>query len=180
MEAWSIEKKWLMIHQDHQAERITTNLKPSKSLNVSTERTNIDTSRLPVKSNGSPISPLSPTPSRLNYGPSPIKSSSSPIQLVNNSNKTNKTTPIANNNPNIIHASNKSPTSPTLMRSQSTVLSASAKKSNNINDHHFDTLATENNTPEFFVRKFLDPNLRSVTPKIAASLEVCLRTRSIK
>lgn len=182
MENWSVEKKWLMIHQDHQAEQMTSSSKKNKTQLAMTERTSLDMSRLPATNSESTISPLSPTPSKYNYGPVPMKSSSSPIKLVNNISNISKPASISNSNSSITNNTpNKSSTSPTLKRTQSIVnLSNSVKKLTNINDHHFDTFAADNNTPEFFVKKFLDPNLRSVTPKIAANLEVCLRTRSIK
>lgn len=181
MESWSVEKKWLMIHQDHQAELLASGFKQSKIQNAAAERASIDVSRLPPtasKSNG-PNNTYSPSSSlKSQLGPAPTKSTSSTIKHVNTNTKSTSTT---NNALNIIPATNKTPTSPKLMRSQSIAnLSPTVNKSTGSNEHYFDTFAVDNNSPEFFLRKFLDPNLRSVTPKIAASLEVCLRTRSIE
>jgi hypothetical protein len=57
-----------------------------------------------------------------------------------------------------------------------------SQKSDNLaeSDVHFNAKAADQNSPEYYIQKFLDPNLRSVTPKIAESLEVSLRTRPIK
>ncbi|RCH81886.1 hypothetical protein CU098_003762, partial [Rhizopus stolonifer] len=81
-------------------------------------------------------------------------------------------------------SSSTSTKSPTLKRSKSITMSPikssnSNSTSNRPTDHFFDMSANDQNSPEFFVKKFLDPNLRSVTTKIAASLEVSLRTRSM-
>lgn len=188
MESWSVEKKWLMIHQDHQAELLASGTKQSKLTNAAVERASIDVSRLPqtASKSNSPNGPFSPSPSKSQLGPAPAKSTSSPIKYVhtntNMHNTITATTTITTNNAlNIIPVTNKTPTSPKLMRSQSIAnLSPTIKKTTSSNEHYFDVFTVDNNSPEFFLRKFLDPNLRSVTPKIAANLEVCLRTRSIE
>lgn len=184
MESWSVEKKWLMIHQDHQAELLASGTKQSKFTNAAVERASIDVSRLPqtASKSNSPNGSFSPSPSKSQLGPAPAKSTSSPIKYVHtNSNMHNINTTPTNNALNISPVTNKTPTSPKLMRSQSIAnLSPTIKKTTSSNEHYFDVFTVDNNSPEFFLRKFLDPNLRSVTPKIAANLEVCLRTRSIE
>jgi hypothetical protein len=201
MEHWGVEKKWLMIHQDHQAELLASGVKYSKLQDAVAERASIDISRLPPPtqntSASSPLSPRSRLPTRQNTyssassadGPTPTKSISSPTKFVNTitTSPTNTSTISSDNNtttnndtapsyPPIITTS-----SPKLKRSRSIVnLSPVKPMSTNSHDHFFDTNATDHTSPEYFVRKFLDPNLRSVTPKIAASLEVSLRTRSIE
>ncbi|RCH79059.1 hypothetical protein CU098_005452, partial [Rhizopus stolonifer] len=106
MEKWGLEKKWLMINQEQQAELLVSGRKSMEEELIQ-----------------------------------PQKSISTPIRHK-------ELKPI----PTVSH-STLSPTSP-------------AK-------------SPRPDTPEFFVRKFLDPNLRSVTTPIAARLEVSLRTRSI-
>lgn len=135
MEHWEKEKKWLMIHQDHQAELLASGVPQNQLEYAAHKRTSMEVDRLPMgnnllleKSTSTPIHPLA--------------SSSS------------------------IH---KPPTK-FIRKSRSIASLASPNKK-----EHEDL-----NSPEYFVRKFLDPNLRSVTPKIAASLEVSLRTRSIE
>jgi hypothetical protein len=69
----------------------------------------------------------------------------------------------------------KSTSSPGYFKSQKSDNLAEAKS-----DVYFNAKAADQNSPEYYIQKFLDPNLRSVTPKIAESLEVSLRTRPIK
>lgn len=39
---------------------------------------------------------------------------------------------------------------------------------------------TDRNTPEFYIRKFMEADLRAVTPALANNLEVSLRTRPVE
>lgn len=41
-------------------------------------------------------------------------------------------------------------------------------------------LSSDRNTPEYYIRKFMETDLRAVTPAIASHLEVSLRTRPIE
>jgi hypothetical protein len=41
-------------------------------------------------------------------------------------------------------------------------------------------LSSDRNTPEYYIRKFMEADLRAVTPAIASHLEVSLRTRPIE
>jgi hypothetical protein len=118
MKDWSIEKKWLMIHQDRQAEMSNTRLRTSNS----------EKPGRPIPNASSPL-----IRSFTREEPRPSKSISSPVKLISPDMLTNR---------------------------------------------FFDN--DDEYSPEFFIKKFSDPNLRSVTPKIAANLEVCLRTRSIE
>lgn len=206
MDHWGVEKKWLMIHQDHQAELLASGVKLDKLEDAIAERASLDISRLPPSTpqqlSSSPLSTNSRTLDRQNTynratsssGPTPTKSTSSPIKFGNNTSispttsNDHLTMTNTNNTNNDDMAPTYPPINPKLKRSRSIInLSPVKSKSTsttttnrNNNDHYFDTNATDHTSPEFFVRKFLDPNLRSVTPKIAAALEVSLRTRSIE
>lgn len=194
MKDWEVEKKWLMINQDHQAELLASGIRHSRLHEAAAERASLDISRLPsTQINHSTSSPLSKSASRQPRpsidGPAPTKSISSPVNKSttptslkkSQSNalrpiNTNASTSVSNMSP-----VKNSPTlnySPTMSRSKSMHASPTSPKGRN--DHYYDTNTADQNSQEFFVRKFLDPNLRSVTPKIAASLEVSLRTRSIE
>jgi hypothetical protein len=138
MEDWTIEKKWLMIHQDHQAELLASgggNSQPYKAAH----RKSMDVSRLSLDGSA-----------RFTGSPNLQKSSSSQRQSI----QIQRTVP------------NFSPGDATELL-------------DHVNNTYFDDSAADQNSPEYFLRKFLDPNLRSVTPKVAASLEVSLRTRPI-
>ncbi|KAI7869247.1 hypothetical protein BDF14DRAFT_1951245 [Spinellus fusiger] len=43
----------------------------------------------------------------------------------------------------------------------------------------FDTSQSDRNSPDYYIRKFMEPDLRGVTPSLVAHLEVSLRTRPI-
>ncbi|KAI9280811.1 hypothetical protein BY458DRAFT_531768 [Sporodiniella umbellata] len=73
-----------------------------------------------------------------------------------------QSTPIAYRNPK-----------PILTSSQSTLLASKPVRKKQAR------LSKDQNTPEFFVQKFLGPGLNHITTSIAARLEVSLRTRSI-
>lgn len=45
---------------------------------------------------------------------------------------------------------------------------------------YYDSSVADRNTPEFFIRKFMEKDLRAVTPSIAGHLEVSLRTRPLE
>lgn len=148
MKDWKIEKKWLMINQDRQAEMLAS------STRLSPERMSMDVSRpLPSAPSPSSSSPLirSFTQIKRTESPKPQKSTSSPLNTSNNHADTNLETNVKS--------------SPAIVVT---------------NEHFFDTRNDDEYSPEFFIKKFLDPNLRSVTTSIAANLEVSLRTRSIE
>jgi hypothetical protein len=191
MEQWGVEKKWLMINQDHQAELLASGVKQNKLQRVAAERTSIDISRLPPS--GSASSPLKRQFSVKNLmDPKPIKSISSPVNTTpppthfttDTMNISNNTLYNINTNFSTSDTSTSSPKlnrSPTIDKPTSTLSPTQVNSAASSNNHHFfDAYAVDRHSPEYFIRKFLDPNLRSVTPKIAASLEVCLRTRSIE
>lgn len=139
---WEKEKKWLMIHQDHQAELLASGVPQNQLEHAANKRTSMEVDRLPN----------SASPRQSPGGPLLEKSASTPIHPLNHSIST-------------VHKPHH------IIRKSRSIANLSTNKK--IVEHE------EHNSPEFFVRKFLDPNLRSVTPKIAASLEVSLRTRSI-
>lgn len=184
MEHWEKEKKWLMIHQDHQAELLASGVTQGHLQEaMAAGRASLDMNRLPHtqlfdvnKPTTSPLSPhnryqQSPT------GPTPETSTSSPTYHVHTTPFNNHSTATFSNNISSSHIMH--PISTTLRKSRSIAnLSPVKSKSNNSNSDH--NLIDDSNSPEFFVRKFLGPNLSTVTPKIAASLEVSLRTRPIE
>lgn len=45
---------------------------------------------------------------------------------------------------------------------------------------YYDTSVADRNSPEYFIRKFMEKDLRAVTPSIAGHLEVSLRTRPLE
>jgi hypothetical protein len=45
---------------------------------------------------------------------------------------------------------------------------------------YYDNSVADRNSPEFFIRKFMEKDLRAVTPSIAGHLEVSLRTRPLE
>lgn len=190
MENWEVEKKWLMINQDHQAELLASGIRNSKLEEAIAERAGLDVSRLSSSQvNLGVSSPLSKSTSQQlkpnTDGPLPTKSISSPVNRSTTPSISNAFRPINTNT--TANNSSMSPvkTSPTQNYTPSINKSKSmhafpAVPSDSKNEHFYDTNAVDQYSQEFFVRKFLDPNLRSVTPKIAASLEVSLRTRSIE
>lgn len=176
MEHWEKEKKWLMIHQDHQAELLASGVPQNQLEYAATKRASIEVDRLPnsYMADSSTITSLSPT-RQSPGGPLLEKSTSTPIHHVHITS--------ANNSSSTVNSSNNKSVYPihTVLRKSRSIANLSSTKTKNSNsDHSFEAHATDHNSPEYFVRKFLDPNLRSVTPKIAASLEVSLRTRSIE
>lgn len=188
MENWEVEKKWLMINQDHQAELLASGIRHSRIEEAVAERASLDISRLPNSQvNYSVSNPFSKATSQQpnTDGFLPTKSISSPVHKSTTPATPNILRPINTNttaNASNISPIKNSPTqkySPTINRSKSMHVTPTSP-SNSKNDHFYDTNAVDQYSQEFFVRKFLDPNLRSVTPKIAASLEVSLRTRSIE
>ncbi|KAG1277955.1 hypothetical protein G6F65_008197 [Rhizopus arrhizus] len=141
MEKWGIEKKWLMINQELQAELLVSG-------------------GLPIKGRGS-MESKQPLPSCSNSSDEAVQ----PQKSISTPTTTRLKQPT-------LHASQSTLTSTSPGRSKST--SPRTKK-----DHFFHAGTLDHHSPEFFIRKFLDPNLRSVTTPIAARLEVSLRTRSI-
>jgi hypothetical protein len=195
MEQWGVEKKWLMINQDHQAELLASGVKQSKLQRAAAERTSIDISRLPPPSQAPTSSSSSSSLLKRQFSvknlieSKSIKSISSPVNTTPppSNQFTADTISINNNtlyniNTNLNDHSETSMSSSKLKRSPTvTSTNFSPIKANSATGNHFfDAYAVDQHSPEYFIRKFLDPNLRSVTPKIAASLEVCLRTRSIE
>ncbi|KAG1085715.1 hypothetical protein G6F42_021279 [Rhizopus arrhizus] len=84
MKDWEVEKKWLMINQDHQAELLASGIRHSRLHEAAAERASLDISRLPsTQINRSTSSPLSKSASRQPRpsidGPAPTKSISSPV-----------------------------------------------------------------------------------------------------
>ncbi|KAI8989404.1 hypothetical protein BDB01DRAFT_848579 [Pilobolus umbonatus] len=149
MKHWSIEKKWLMIHQDHQAELLASGVSNNRLALDTIERVSNDQERSPV-----------PTISRSSSYVKPQKSTSSPVHIITNTDQ-------------IIDSKKSLPlSSPIPTRSKST-------KKDTVSNTCFNITTTDHNTPEYYIKKFLDPNLRSVTPKVAESLEISLRTRPI-
>lgn len=174
MEHWEKEKKWLMIHQDHQAELLASGVSQGHIKEAIAERASLDMNRLPNTQlhDLSPISPLSPNRYQQSPpGPSPDIYTSSPVHTTPSNNHSTATFSNNISTSNIMH-----PISTTLRKSRSIANLSPVKAKNSNNDHSSD----DSNSPEYFVRKFLGPNLRAVTPKIAASLEVSLRTRPIE
>jgi hypothetical protein len=45
---------------------------------------------------------------------------------------------------------------------------------------YYDNSVADRNSPEYFIRKFMEKDLRAVTPSIAGHLEVSLRTRPLE
>jgi hypothetical protein len=45
---------------------------------------------------------------------------------------------------------------------------------------YYDNSIADRNSPEFFIRKFMEKDLRAVSPSIAGHLEVSLRTRPLE
>lgn len=142
MEKWGIEKKWLMINQELQAELLVSG-------------------GVPIKGRGS-MESKQPLPSCSNSSDEAVQ----PQKSISTPTTTRLKQPT-------LHASQSTLTSTSPGRSKST--SPRTKK-----DHFFHAGTLDHHSPEFFIRKFLDPNLRSVTTPIAARLEVSLRTRSIE
>jgi hypothetical protein len=147
MDKWGLEKKWLMINQELQAELLISGVKPSKIKMMNTE------SKQPPSSRSS-LDELQPQKSLS----TPTRSIEKPHAIV--------TTQLSTSTSSSLTPS--SPRTPTRIKSISP---------SHLRDHFFET---DQNSPEFFIRKFLDPNLRSVTVAIAARLEVALRTRSVE
>lgn len=178
MEEWGMEKKWLMINQDHQAELLGSGMRASKLKEAALERASLDISRLPTATSSSPLV-RSYTQARRGEDLKPSKSASSPSP---------NSTPAASIHKPSLYSINtnssdtsQSTTNSSVRRSPTITRSPGSPVKPNLNvDHYFDKYSNDENSPEFFVKKFLDPNLRSVTTKIAASLEVSLRTRSIE
>lgn len=188
MEQWEVEKKWLMINQDHEAELLASGVKQNKLQRAAAERTNIDISRLPPPT-GSASSPLKRQFSVKNLNdPKPIKVISSPVNTTSPSlpyQFSKDTMGITNSTLHSINTNQKttdiSGSIPQLHSSPTSLSPINGNDGTGNSSHHFfDAHAVDQHSPEYFIRKFLDPNLRSVTPKIAESLEVCLRTRSIE
>ncbi|KAI8877777.1 actin-binding FH2 [Backusella circina FSU 941] len=148
MENWTVEKKWLMIHQDHQAEFLASGGANTQRYKVA-QRASMDLSRLSLDGSS-------------RFAENPILQGSSSIHHQNSP---------------LVPTKLKSLQIPRKIYELSPV--DTIEPLAQVNDTFFDSFAADQNSPEYFVRKFLDPNLRSVTPKIAASLEVSLRTRPI-
>ncbi|KAG1160361.1 hypothetical protein G6F37_004064 [Rhizopus arrhizus] len=146
MDKWGLEKKWLMINQELQAELLISGVKPSKIKMMNTE------SKQPPSSRSS-LDELQPQ-----------KSLSTPTRLIEKPHAI-ITTQLSTSTSSSLTPS--SPRTPTRIKNISPA---------HLRNHFFET---DQNSPEFFIRKFLDPNLRSVTVAIAARLEVALRTRSV-
>lgn len=183
MEEWGLEKKWLMINQDHQAELLGTGMRASKLKEAALERTSLDISRLPtVAPTPSTSSPLarSHTQIQVRRGENPKASKSSPSPTSGTPNGSFHKPSLYSINTNLSDTS-QSTTNSSVKRSPTATRSPSPLIKPKLNvDHYFDTFSNDESSPEFYIKKFLDPNLRSVTTKIAASLEVSLRTRSIE
>ncbi|KAG2233169.1 hypothetical protein INT48_005007 [Thamnidium elegans] len=166
MEHWEKEKKWLMIHQDHQAELLASGVSQGHMQETIAERASLDMNRLPNTQlhDLNTISPLSPNRYQQSLpGPFPETSTSSPVHTTPSNNHSTATFSNNISTSNIMH-----PISTTLRKSRSIANLSPVKAKNSNNDHGLD----DSNSPEYFVRKFLSPNLRSVTPKIAESLEL--------
>ncbi|OBZ88766.1 Cytokinesis protein sepA, partial [Choanephora cucurbitarum] len=178
MQSWHIEKKWLMVNQDHQAEMLASGVSQSKLQQAASARTSMDISRLPANQ---PTSSRSLSTRKVAFSrpesPKPVKSISSPVSQP--SLPSINTTILQTGTISLSPSSSTHSRSPTVKRSKSINVSPIKSNSKRSTDSCLDVSAIDQNSPEFFIKKFLDPHLRSVTTKIAASLEVSLRTRPI-
>lgn len=150
MRNWDINKKWLMVNQDRQAEILAS----STSLYDSSE--NAATKDLKGARTAHPIvvTPSSST----NTMRATNRSSTTSSSGSSGSNSTRSSLGLA--------ATTASTTTTTIPAAISTTV-----------DH---LPAGDRNSPEYFIRKFMEPSLRAVTPAVAANLEVSLRTRPIE
>ncbi|KAI8143924.1 hypothetical protein BJV82DRAFT_609883 [Fennellomyces sp. T-0311] len=139
MRAWDVNKKWLMVNQDRQAEmNVSDHPEPLSVLNDKGLMWSNNLVRSPENIRSAPF----PEPSR---SAGTLRGSRSSTTTNSSSGSTSPRSSNGNAPPGMMEA----------------------------------VPAGDRNTPEYFIRKFMETNLRAVTPTTAAHLEVSLRTRPI-
>lgn len=145
MRNWDINKKWLMVNQDRQAEILAS----STSLYDSSE-----TGTTKDLKGARTVHPIVVTPS----------SSTNTMRTTNRSSTTSSSGSSGSNS----------------TRSSLGLATTSIPPPISTTAIVDNLPAGDRNSPEYFIRKFMEPNLRAVTPTVAANLEVSLRTRPIE
>lgn len=148
MQAYDINKKWLMVNQDQQAESLLSKTDPKYLHQAPPLATASDKTRSNSKAG-------------LVVKPSASKSS-----------ETQQQQRIHGGNGFISEIARNASATTTKMR-----LGAGGGSSQSSMDV---ATTVEKNTPEYFIRILMEPGLQSVTPTVAAHLEVSLRTRPVE
>ncbi|ORX46807.1 actin-binding FH2 [Hesseltinella vesiculosa] len=155
MRAWAAEKKWLMVQQDSQAEYLAAHNNhadpPNPMRSVLAEKADKVWSTL--------------------HAPHPTS---------NNNNKGSHAHSSSTNRLPSVLSSSTILTAPSISPSSSSATMTSLGSSSVSTPYHpAQQDIDDTSAPEYFIRKFMESNLRAVTLSEVAKLEVCLRTRPI-
>ncbi|KAI8096734.1 formin homology 2 domain-containing protein [Halteromyces radiatus] len=152
MLAWDTTKKWLMINQDRQAEILASGT--SASAAGSDDKDPPPLINILAEKAGEMWS------ATVDAGSRAVEKHSQRQTIYHHHQHTSR--PLSGDP---ISGTNLSPSSST---------TSANTASNDPN-----SLSSDRNTPEYYIRKFMEADLRAVTPAIASHLEVSLRTRPI-